>query len=405
MYNAKPYNVLQYIVTILIILQCNSVFIGMHNTVSFALSALSFCSLLLLSFITLLKFRMNEDYYRKLIITFIIFFMTVIIFVSIEYLFIYEYNALPVFLWLASVPIMLVFFSIGMIHKEVLISFFRKYVSVVFFLSLLSIIFLCLYNLGFPTNTSLSSGWTGQIDGYYYLFFIFQRGSIFGLRNSSIFTEPVVFGFILIVSLLIQFFILEKRIRDNPFKFLITYVAIITTNSSNAIIISIIVLVLYFFHKNNIVKNIVLVPVAILGYYIISLVYKAKQSVDLYSSYSIRFNDIYACFNAWRDGNLLFGNGFNNFNNIDKYVYSFRLFSGSIGLSSGFFWMLVSGGLFLMFFWLIPNVLVFFRSKKIFIVITMINFYSVYGIICQSYLFAMLFGLAWTLIIFKDYKG
>lgn len=399
MVNDKYYNIFQYIVLILIILQCNSVFAGMHNMISFMLSSLCFVFIFLLSIITLIKFKIDKYSYFKLSVTFMIMTMLTIIFVFSEYVFIYEYKIENVFLWLISIPVMTVFFYITVIYNEILKSFFEKLFTVIFMLSSISLLFLGIYNLGIPTNTSLSSGWTGNIDGYYYLFFVYQKGSIFGLRNSSIFTEPNVYGFVLITALLVYFFILRKDIKDHPIKLLIICFTIVTTNSSNAIIIAVIIFIFYFIQKNNIITNFCLVPILFIGYYIIVILYSAKKSVNIYSSYAIRLDDIQACFHAWLDGNLLFGNGFDNFSNIFKYVYSYRAFSGVLGLSSGFFWMLVSGGVFLMLFSLLPSILVVFKSIRLFLVALVINIYSIYGIVNETYLFTMFLALFWAVII------
>lgn len=395
-----------YILAILIVVQCSSVLINSTSIISPIISILLFTLTIIVSIDSLIKIISNGLLNRNLIVFLFCSIMFSIIFLSYQYVCLYRFNPLHILPFFASIPALTLFFYYHSYNSEEYKLFLLKIVNVITVLAIFSLIFLLLYFLQVPTNVSIQTRWGGTtvVNGYYFLDFITQYGNnVFGLvniRNTGIFSEGSIFGFVLISALLIQMFILKISNKHDLFKAFIIVITILTTVSTTAIILAILSIVLYFLRKKQGIVSIIALPLAFIGFYFINIVFNSKKSIDLNSSYSIRMNDISSCIQAWRT-HLIGGVGVDNNDYISMYFYFFRRLKPA-GTSTGLFSILAYGGILLFIYIFISSFLVMFKDKNMRIISFLITIFLIYAVVQFTYLYAMFIACFWAFILINN---
>lgn len=411
----RIYNIFEYICAILIVLQCQSVFVNTEKLVTVSISIPSIIFIFALFVFIVLKDGVDKIYSdKRLMLFYIVGGVILLIFLFVEYFFVFKFKINPLIPFFLSIFFLTTYFYISFKKEFSENGLIRKIVNVITTLSIFSIIFFVLYFMGFQTNVALVNHWgTGapMFNGYFYLDFIPQvlPGTDI-IRNSSVFAEPSIFGFVLVTALLMQIFILKLNRKRDYAKLCVFFTAVMTTTSSTSIAIAVLIgvsLVVKILWENDKKKilSIVGIPMAAIGILISFLLYssKASKSIDIHSSYAVRANDVHACLHAWMD-HLFFGVGIGNNNYIGQYMYSYRTTTG-FGLSMGLFSVLAYGGLILLLIYLIPCILTIFKSYNLFVVAVFLNIYLVYAMIQETYLFAVFLGYFWAYILSEKTGG
>ena len=133
-------------------------------------------------------------------------------------------------------------------------------------------------------------------------------------------------------------------------------ITLITTTSTTGLLIIIISLLLKFYLRvPNLGKILVLLVIPIV-IYIVEFVMASKME-SMGGSVNIRFDDIHAGFEAWKQ-NPLVGNGLDNSYSIKIFMDQARLgLYGNDGYSSGLMSMLARGGIILaMLLFFVPTI-------------------------------------------------
>lgn len=407
---------LEYICAILIVMQCQSVFVNTYKPVTATVSLLSFFLIIIL-FLRTLKLnysnmKKSNERMRKFFLFGII---LTTIYLLVQYFLIYKFKLNPIIPFSTSVFLLTFYFYYDVKHGETSKGLIYKITNVVFLLSLVSLLFYVLNFFGMQTNVSIMnrwSNWPPNFNGYFYIDFIsqpLQIGSKVFIKNSGIFAEPSIYGFVLVSSLILQIFVLYTKNKFDVLKVVVFVLTILTTVSSTAISLTIIILLIYIsFIVINILNNrkykAIFYMFLILG--LISIIYlflaKKSDSLNIYSSYAIRMNDIHSCILAWIHSPI-YGHGLGNDSYIAKYAFSYRLHS--LGLSTGYFSILAYGGIILMTMYLMPMVLMMFKNKRIFLVGFLINIYLIYAMVQETYLYAIFMSYMWAIWLVNSKQG
>lgn len=421
MNNSRRLNtIFEYICAILIVLQCQSVFVNTIRPITAFVSVSSIICIFALFIMSLRKYAIHNIHVEHNLKMFYIFGgIVVILFLFIEYFFIYKFKINPLVPFFISIFFLTTYFYQSFQEDNFKSSLLYKIVNVVVFLSCSSLLFFVLNIAGLKTNVSLMNRWgpwPPNYNGYYFLDFISQPfKSIAGkviIRNSGVFVEPSIYGFVLISALIIQIFILGIKTKKDIFKVCLIVITLISTTSSTALSICclIFVIMLLKYILNN-TKNRFVFGSGVVGSFVFLIIMYAlfndKRSnggneMDIHSSYAIRIDDIQACIHAWFN-HMILGNGIGNNANIAKYAFSYRI--NSFGLSTGMFSILAYGGLVLLSIYLLSTFLILFKSKRLFVVSILINIYLVYAMIQETYLFAVFLGYFWAYILSEKTGG
>lgn len=405
-------NLFEYVLSFCIILQCNSLIMANSGTLK---SIFNLITLMLISFLFIMSiYRIHcshkEKNDNKKIKMFSLFlFLYSFDLVVIEYFFVDKFNVLTIFFFLISPIAFVTYLYERKINAKLDYSIFRKIVLVIFILEIISLIGWVLILMGIQPNITFFSQWSKQnVSGYFYLDFITQHNSFLGIdnvvRNTGLFTEAPMYSYVLCISLIIQTFIkVGKFSRFDKINYLVTLITIFSTLSTTGIIISIIIVmidVLQFVltKYDDKIKKFIVPFLIFIGMASSLLVFlnKGKSSPGSYSS-MIRSDDIHSCIRAWMD-HIFWGVGINNTDYISQYALPFRLHN--LSLSTGFFSVLAFGGMALTLFYIVPLFLSIFKSKKVFIMSTILLILFVYTIIPFAYLFSLLLSYLWFEFLF-----
>lgn len=244
-----------------------------------------------------------------------------------------------------------------------------KIINIVIVLSILSIFFWlfgAIFHL-IPVSGNLVIEWGGvrNVPSYFGFDFEIQNIIIMGksiVRNSGIFAEAGIYGFVLTVTLVFELFSRQRK------GIIITLaVTLLTTTSTSAIIFDLILIVLYMFTKDKQIGSVrilryVFGAVAFIVVIIITLnILGGKLQTD---SFSIRSDDIRAAFTAWQSSKV-FGVGLGNTDSIIAYMDPTRYLGvqQQTGFSSGLMLILTQGGLYFTVIYFYP--LVYFMRQAL----------------------------------------
>lgn len=366
----NAYKIPIYIFAFFTVLQCNTVFFN-HSRKLILIFWTAFL------FINLIQ-ALSHLFFNKINILPLIKFEIIFLIISISYFFI-EYLRYPfgihyIFSYLI-IPFILIIIFYDYILTGNIYELFSSLKNIVFILSCISLFFWIFSILGVPTNSNIFVTWgeARYIPGYFGLHFISQgRINFFGIdtvRNTGIFVEAPMYAYILVIALSILLF-LNKKSKINKMQLIILLITILTTTSSGGIIFMGFVLIYYksFLSKNTRSINLkVFLSLLLFLLFLIGSVYILKQKFvdsNWSASGSIRLDDIYAGFMAWKN-NLLLGNGLGNYYSILQYMKYLRIVNDLSGYSIGIMQTLSFGGIGLLTFYIMPVFLSFKLPKRI----------------------------------------
>lgn len=403
--------IIEYIISILIVLNCNSVFSNLvYKEYKFS-EWIVILTFLLLCFL-LIQDKLNSQFNGKLILFVLIFWIYLFVFI----LFSVSSNRLLEFVakFVIFIPIMTVcFYLYG--KKGILFRMFYRIADIVIIIACISLTFWLLGSiLGIlqPTGKVLYR-WLNDvyINSYFNIYFETQKISFMGfsgVRNTAIFTEAPMFSLILSISLLIE---ICMKSEINKKRVVILLLAQLTTVSTTGWCFSIAIVIFKFmFTRSNkehwyfkLLKWALLTVCIIVAVSVVNIVILEKSES---SSYSIRMDDYIAGFKAWMDYPIL-GNGFGANSAITYYMSSFR--RDNLGFSNSIMNVLAQGGLYLFAVYIFPFILYFreyFQKNNINLFLIgiglMILFIST--IFNGTFIMLLFLSLGYSLIFIEEYK-
>lgn len=351
----KLYNILEFLLAFFMILECKSVY--MYST-SFSINLQYIFLVILLLNIVVRHYRVKKI--KKIDIR--DFFAIVAYFVIFGILNVEKTNALQ-YAMIASA-----FIGLNILNKtnETKYSVLKKISQIMTGIAIISLfMYFCGYALEIikPTGTvNLSWGGQHQIKSYFNIFFLAQKGRIFGKatvqRNTGVFVEAPMYSLLLTIALAIELFLKKEKI--NLKKVIVICITIVTTISSTGIVVMLVEIALKFLYnkesrKTNNWAKIILLPVMIA--IVVSVASNLLETKSTTDSYTARADDYVSTLKSFIAKPIL-GHGFGNTQAIVQYMSSKRL--ENVGRSNSLQVIISEGGLYLFFIY----VLGFLESVK-----------------------------------------
>lgn len=343
--------VLEYMLVISTILECNSIYTRTVNY-NFNISLINNIVIILFSFFVIFITKKNKKYNISSNCIFIILYVLLYFIINVRDSYIrYVFN------FVILLPIMYLYFKENDMNTKNIVTKYSKVVSFLAVLSLLFYLFGTLLNVIPSKNILVNWGGIRVRSSYFFLHFSTQTISLFGkiiYRNTGVFTEAPMYAYILSLGLISEVIFPTDK---SQFKKTIIYITILTTVSTTGIIISTFILLFdYIFHKEHKsvkkLRKIILLPIiCIMSISVFSYLINEKSDTK---SYSIRMDDISSSINAWKE-NVLFGNGFSNSFITESYM-SKEFRNGLTGQSSAYGRIISEGGLYLLYIYLFPMI-------------------------------------------------
>lgn len=368
-HNFSIYILFEYIFLFLTILQVNSVVYLQHSrSVGYLWFGMGFL-LVVTSLFRLFQNHTNILPLLKIAFVFLIFALLILL-VTLT-----NGHRLKYITLFTVIPLgFLVFFYERMVNKQ-LNQLLLAFKNIMLVLAIISIVFWIMALVGVPTNmtTTVTWGSNPNLPGYFGIQYLAQGSTkFFGIniiRNTGLFVEAPMYAYTLSIALLISLYV-EKDLK--VWQIVLFTLTIISTTSTTGAIIGLAALSWYFIFvnkvKNPAVKLLFIGACLFVLFYGIYYLIGNKVSAIWYSSSSVRTNDYYAGFMAWKQ-HIFKGNGLGNFAVIENYMdYRRILYSNQIGgitgFSNGIMEVLAFGGLLTLSIYVIPTVLACFVSRK-----------------------------------------
>lgn len=249
----------------------------------------------------------------------------------------------------------------------------RKYTSIVLVIAAISLFFWVLGStLGYISPTGyLYSTWTGsdipkKVTSYYDIYFETQSVTFFGLtgkmvRNTAIFTEAPMASMIFSTAFLAEVLMQEKL---NWKRCAILMAAVLSTISTTGYMVVIVAVGLRYVltrqgtRVGHLLKMILFPTAFVVGLVILNFLIGQKLGT---SSGSTRADDFLAGYKAWINAPL-FGNGYGNYDMIEKYMSYFR--RSNTGFSNSPMLVLAYGGIYLFLPYVISVMVGLFRLAR-----------------------------------------
>lgn len=312
-----------------------------------------------------------------------------------------------------------IIYSLRLHNIKNLYKILYKISTIVVILAIISLIFYILgsiFNYIKPTDyIKFKWGGTREIPSYHNMYYVTQKQWIFNIgfiRNTGIFTEAPMYGFVLIISLIIELFF--KKIESKKelilyfMRILILIVTIFTTISTTAIgLLSIIIpvkIIINIIENRGKCKKLFLLNIILLiiftflgikigGYFLSS---KIKASSDnRYGSFTVRKDDFKVGYKVWRE-NKLTGVGFDQYQYVQQQM-NFIFRGDDIGGSSGLMKVMPEGGLVLLGMYIIPFILAMLygiKKRDLRVISVYIFVYILFIVTAIQYRYMMIYFLA-----------
>ena len=337
----------EYLFSALLVLELNSVYIQSYNF-NFRISEL----LILVSFILGLsaigKFTKNA----KVRLVVIMYEMTAFILMLAS---VRGDSVLTYFLkFMVFVPSLFIYYADNASRIQTILGNIHK---IVVFLAMMSLV---LYIGGVVLKIIPPSGhflidWGGAQNriAYYGLLFVGQGqdvGTINLLRNTGIFTEAPMYGCVLVMALATNMFLLPQK-RKNKARWILCLTIITTISVAAIMTMTVMLYYKYYSRFSKITRMIFIILTIPILIYVIWSLYTFKQTTG--ASYSIRLDDYYAGYQAWKK-NLLFGIGYGNMDEITKHMMTYRQNRDITGYSNALMYILATIGLWGLAMYLLP---------------------------------------------------
>lgn len=401
-------NILEYLLIITVILQCNSVFFRAVGKMGLEISLLSVGLIMLLALVSIIELFTRTVKINKLAgfsIIYLIYTTSFLMIINSQYKVLMQY-----YLGKIILPILVVIYFFNEIASGRNAEFFLKFLFVVKIMAVISLLFWIINFCGVPTNSSINIIWGSPriISGYFNIHYLAQGSiSFLGLgkipRNTGIFTEAPMYSFILSIALLISIFLKRKNANLVNREQLLLMFTIFTTTSTTGVtvcLLAFLVNIILSSGKINmqiqVIIFLLLIPLAYLG---ISFFLTTKVDSNWYSSSSLRENDIMAAYTSWKL-HPFFGNGIGNLQVIIQYMDARRwAYVGNSGFSSGLMKVLSDGGLAGLGLYIFPVLFAFTKSKKVGVFGVFLLLLLMVTIVDDSYIVTMILGYMWALYI------
>ncbi|MBN1040020.1 hypothetical protein DVW12_15055 [Clostridium botulinum] len=358
----------EYIVALLIILSCNSVFLYSIDK-NYYIPQLIIIFTVILSCILSFNLKINKKAFINLVIVTIIYITYTFSFTLINSFHTSKSNFIIRFI--IFIPLMIYCFFIYQ-QKNNTYKIFYRISDVVLILTIISLffwIFSSLINQIRPTGyTYIYWGSAHNITNYYNVYFETQDIKFLNfefIRNSGIFCEAPMYSLCLVITLTIELFL---KVKVNLKTCLLILSGIITTFSTTGFISAIIIIIAKIFILKNkklnsykfirVIKPIFMLSFIILSIYSIVLLLNIKQETN---SYSIRLDDFVIGYKSWIEAPIL-GNGYGSIDSIKKYMDTW--IRSNTGFSNGIMAVLSQGGLMLTLLYISPFIYILKKSFK-----------------------------------------
>lgn len=349
--NEKIRIILEYILVILIMLDCNTVLVHrLDKHINIKLMILSTSIILVLFLINQIRLTKRDIVIFAGIFLFLIFYF--MIFISFN-----KSDNKVQFLvrFMFFLPVMVLCF---LLYKKINKTFtlYYKFSDIMIFLAIISIVFWigCSILKIIQLNSQVSIEWGGNriINGFYNIYYETQKIKFLGYsgwRNTGIFTEAPMFSLCLSIAFITEMF-LKDRLSNK--RILVLGIAIFTTFSTTGYIIVLLSIFGKFFNYRNIkskfmriFKVFLAIIITFLLVYLVIFILRDKITSN---SYSVRIGYYVKELSIWKE-NLIFGSG---------YGVNERGSSNSVGV------ILADGGLWLIIIYLYSFIIYIFQRKN-----------------------------------------
>ena len=349
----------EYLLAMFIVLECNSVYSRYAGTKNYLLAMLVL-ALLALIIVNFLK-------HKKLMIKNSMYLYGIIYFLYIDfYMFYTKLTDIKfMYLFIVCLPLLVLLYLFDKNNSKKIL---EAILNIVFVLCIVSLVFWILgpmLNIIHPSGSvTIDWGIMKTVPSYFNLHFITQKAGIFHwflTRNTGVFAEAPMYSLVLLIGLITNLFISEKK---SVLKTLIILIGIISTVSTTGIILSCLAIgCSYIMEKQKSTNKkvfLIILAVVVLLVSVISIVFLRDKLSSM--SYRTRIDDYEASVKAWED-HIIMGNGFDNELAIRNYMSDFR--KNNMGLSNSLFTILALGGLYLFIIYLIPFIITIKNNIRI----------------------------------------
>lgn len=363
--------ILDYIFAILLIISCGSVYDNLTN-VSLYISEIFLIILFFRVFYIIIKNLKDKNRIKKCLIFSAIYIIYQAIYITYHLIVhsatgnIIVYIAKMIFTFL----LLFCFYTFCKDNKfEKILSKFSKLVVIISSISLFFFIFGSTLDWIKPTNSvNLTFGKTRDVKSYCMIYFEPQATIVanrYVTRNCAIFSEAPMFSVVLLISLAYELFINKNK---NILNKVILYLTIISTLSTTGIVVAVILSVIKILEifklkvKHNKYLNIIYILIIVICIIVGIIAIKDKLNSP---SFTIRMDDYIAGIKAWNDHKIL-GNGYQNFDSVEKYMLTNR--NAVSGQSNSLTNILAEGGIWNFAIYLIPFIyltIIFIKEKNI----------------------------------------
>lgn len=353
--------ILEYLLCILIIINCRTVFVHIPETkITDIINVLIVIVIILLTCFSILKKKSKKTILAMYIYMF-----------YIGLYFILNVNISKIsFIIKFLIIIPLIYYYFVSMDKEERKRLLKKYFKIMYLIAIMSLIF---YTIGslmniITVNTKILMEWGNiqEIEGYFGLHFNTQKTHIFDnyvLRNTSIFTEGPTFALQLIIAYTIILF--EERKVINR-KSVILFITIVTTLSLTGIFIFGILSLLKKMETINQIKNlkyniylkIFMIPVIVIALIMGIFLFNDKKETR---SYQIKNDDNRVAMISFKE-KPIFGEGYLKQDIALSNMSDFRKYN--MGLSSNFLIIIIQGGIYLTLLYIGPMIFGMIKSYR-----------------------------------------
>lgn len=407
MNKGKVVGLIEYIVAICIVVNCNTVWdrIGLEKINNLVL----FGSLLILSMVAINTLMKNKTIFLKIsmLTLFVMIYNMMFIFFNGEN----QKTFIFRFIFILGTLMIYSIYSLSINgYNKILV----KISEIIVVLSIISLIFYlfatCLGVIKPNSTVTLKWGTIRDIPSYWGLYYNTQWVNFNGIpiiRNTGVFTEAPMYSFALSISLAIELFVIkDKRVKN----ILILCITALTTFSTTGIVTNLMMICIYIIATKSISTVFMILKISILPIVItISLLVGSLFIIDKiesssnnkYGSFNIRMDDFKVGYEAWRE-NKLIGHGYDRHDKTKTYMGLLRV--NDNGGSSGLMMILPQGGVYLLSIYLIPLIISLYhgfkiKDIKIVIIGLIITLLFTFTQIQYRYIIMYFLAIGWSFII------
>ncbi len=331
---------LDYLLAILLILSCNTIYSTSVNF-NFYITELLVVIMGINVLFCLVNYKKGKVR-KKTIVGFFLYFCYIVLFFLVNNIK-NKYNFIGNYFFI--LPMSMILFRKNDEKKF----FLEKILNITVIIGCISLFFYIFGSIGniIKTNKSIFISWgrVKSVPTYFGLHSNIQKtGHIW--RNTSFFTEAPMYSLILTIALGIELFLSEKKSKS---KCIILIISVISTFSTTGILLVTLMVILNFWEKRKekkeIIKKIVwfiIVPIVIVS--IVIIAYNSMNNKIGSASYIARMDDYLAGIKAWKK-KPIFGNGYGDKEEIINNMSSFRITEK--GLSNSITTSLAENGMYL----------------------------------------------------------